>query len=155
MSNKTPYSQAADAYGKNAVATQLDQRQLEGQILLKAAQKLEELKNTLERGEKPGLEYTEDVLVYNRKLWTVFADETGNDAHPLPLQVKNNIANLSIFVFKRTMEILADPKPEKISALIDINRQIASGLLKRVESPKSEKQKSQTERQPETTDSSV
>ena len=128
--DNNPYSQAADAYGKNSVAATTDQRTMEGQALMKAAQKLELLSKMLANGEKPSLETIADVLDYNRKLWTIFAGETGNDDHPLPQEIKNNIANISIFVFNRTMELQVKPTPEKIEALIDINRQIASGLMK-------------------------
>lgn len=125
-----PYSQAAGAYGKSAAHAIVDQRGLEGQILLKAAQRLQLLRERLEKKESVSREEIDDTLTYNRKLWTVFASETGNPENPLPREIKANIASLSVFIFKRTMEILADPVPEKISALIDINRQIASGLLK-------------------------
>ena len=52
-----------------------------------------------------------------------------------PAQLRNNIANLGAYVFKRTMEVLADPKKEKLDVLIDINREIAAGLMSK---PKAE-----------------
>ncbi len=128
--NQNPYSQAAGVYSKNATHNAGDQRSMEGQILLKAAAKLQSLSDRLKKGEKVSLEEIDDTLTYNRKLWTVFASEAGNDAHPLPNDIKNNISNLAVFIFKRTMELMSDPTPEKIAALIDINRQIAGGLLK-------------------------
>lgn len=132
MSGNTqnPYSQAAGAYGKSATHAAVDQRTLEGQILLKAAQKLQDLRDRLAKGDDINREEIDDVLTYNRKLWTVFASETGSAENPLPKEIKNNIANLSLFIFKRTMDILSDTVPEKFTALIDINRQIAAGLLK-------------------------
>ncbi|MGY6568624.1 MAG: flagellar biosynthesis regulator FlaF, partial [Salinarimonas sp.] len=39
-----------------------------------------------------------------------------------------NIGNLGIFIFKRTVELTIEPKPEGLAALININRQIAEGL---------------------------
>lgn len=131
MSGNTPYSQASEAYGKKSMAAATDQRTMEGHALMKAAMKLEQLSKALRQDPPPSLQEVDQALEYNRKLWTVFAGETINDDHPLPDQIKNNIANLSIFIFKRTIECLADPQPEKLSALININRQIASGLLTR------------------------
>jgi flagellar protein FlaF len=62
-------------------------------------------------------------------LWTVFAAEVADDANPLPLPIRNNIANIAVFVFKRTLELQAAPAPEKIDPLIEINRSLAAGLL--------------------------
>ena len=131
MSNPlNPYGSAADAYGNTAAST--DPRALEGQVLLKAAAKLESLAQRLEKGEKVPLEDISDAVDYNRKLWTVFASDAANPAHPLPQEIKNNIATLAVFMFKRSMEVLIDTKPEKLKAMIDIDRNIASGLLTQV-----------------------
>lgn len=124
-----PYSKASQAYGTTAAAT--DQRALEGQILLKAAQKLEDMAKRLQTEEKVSREDIGDTLTYNQKLWQLFVEDMMNPDHPLPQEIKNNIASLALFVFKRTQEILIDTKPEKFKALIDINRNIAAGLLKR------------------------
>lgn len=132
MSNKNPYTQAADAYGNTAGAT--DQRSLEGKVLLKSARQLEELSKRLKAGEIVSLEDIGHAVEYNRKLWMVFVNETMNDDHPLPQEIKNNIASLGVFVFKRSTDILADTTPEKISALIEINRNIAAGLMKQPKS---------------------
>jgi len=137
MSSNNPYSKASDAYGTTAAAT--DQRALEGQILLKAAQKLEDMANRLEAGENPSLEESGETLTYNQKLWQFFVGEMMNSDHSLPLDIKNNIASLAVFVFKRTQEIMIDTKPEKFKALININRNIAAGLMSRkpqTEAPK-------------------
>ncbi len=128
MPASNPYHNASDAYASTAAAT--DQRSLEGKILMKAALRLEQLADSLSKGEQLPLEEISDVMEYNQKLWTVFVAETMNDGHPLPQDIKNNIASLGMFVFKRTVDVLADTRPEKIRALIDINRNIASGLMK-------------------------
>ena len=128
--NQNPYSQAIGAYGKSASHAVVDQRTLEGQILLKAATRLQAVAERMAKNDGITREEIDDALTYNRKLWTVFAAETGNTDNPLPHDIKNNIANLSVFIFKRTMDVLSEPAAEKITALIDINRQIAAGLLK-------------------------
>lgn len=130
MSNNgnNPYTAAAGAYSSTAAAT--DQRALEGQILLKAALKLEALSNKLAAQEKIPLEEISDTIDYNRKLWMVFVNDTMNPDHPLPQEIKNNIASLGVFVFKRSVDALIDTTPAKIKPLIEINRNIASGLMK-------------------------
>jgi flagellar biosynthesis activator protein FlaF len=128
MSNKNPYGQAADAYGNTAAET--DQRALEGKILLKSARQLEDLSKRLDGAERVPLTDIGDAIEYNRKLWMVFVNDAMNDAHPLPQEIKNNIASLGVFVFKRSTDILVEPTPAKIQILIDINRNIAAGLMK-------------------------
>lgn len=119
------HAHAATAYGSTFKAG-VDPRQLEANVLLKAARQLEEVRHQWAPEREPELE---DALLYNRKLWTVFAAEVADDANPLPIPIRNNIANIAVFVFKRTLELQAAPVPEKIDPLIEINRNLAAGLL--------------------------
>jgi flagellar protein FlaF len=119
------HAHAATAYGSTFKAA-VDPRQLEANVLLKAARQLEEVRNGWQPERETELE---GALLYTRKLWTVFAAEVADDANPLPLPIRNNIANIAVFVFKRTLELQAAPAPEKIDPLIEINRSLAAGLL--------------------------
>lgn len=122
-----PYRCAANAYSKRGQGAP-DQRRLEGDALLKAAARLDDV----HRGWRPELyPDLESALLYNRRLWTIFASEAANEATDLPLDLRNNIASISVFVFKRSLELMMEPAPEKIEALIDINRNLAAGLLAR------------------------
>jgi flagellar protein FlaF len=123
-----PYSRAAGAYGNTASTT--DPRMLEGQVLLKAAQKLEDIANRLKNGENVDFRDVGDVLDYNQKLWTLFVSDASDPGHPLPQEIKNNIASLGLFIFKRTVEVRANPEAVKMQILININRNIAAGLMK-------------------------
>jgi flagellar protein FlaF len=71
------------------------------------------------------------ALTNNRQLWSILATSATSSENPLPLKVRENVANLGIFVFKQTMAMLADPKPEKLDSLIGINRELAAGLIGR------------------------
>jgi flagellar protein FlaF len=122
------HTKAAGAYGSSAA---VDQRTLEGTILLQAAQRLESLAARLGNGEKVSLEEIGEILNYNQKLWQLFVSDMNNPEHPVPQEIRNNIASLALFIFKRTNEILIDNKPEKYKALVNINRSIAAGLMKR------------------------
>ncbi len=53
-------------------------------------------------------------------------DRRGKPAARVPL--RENIANLGLFVMKQTMTIQAEPSPNKLTVLININREIAAGL---------------------------
>ncbi len=53
-----------------------------------------------------------------------------DEASPAPLELKQNIVNIGMFVFNHTIALIADrePAPQKLNVLININRQIAAGL---------------------------
>lgn len=129
--NKNPYAKATAAYGDTTKKAVADGRDLEAQTLLKAATKLESLQKRLQKGEAVSAVESGEVLEYNQKLWQFFVNAMKNEDHPLPREIKNNIATLGLFVFKRTLEIMIDTKPDKIQALVEINRNIAAGLMTR------------------------
>ena len=116
-----------NGYGASAyqrVQTTLGPRQLEAHLLLKAAAQLQSFKDNWSYEEGALAE----ALTLNRKLWTILGTSATEDSNPLPPEVKENIGNLTVFVLKRTLEIMDDPSPEKLSALIAINRSLAQGL---------------------------
>lgn len=116
-------SSAAKAY--QAVATKTSSpRDLEADLLLKAASRLQAVQQNWE-GNKSKLD---DALLYNRKLWSIFLTSATTDENPLPRDIRQNIANLGIFIMNQTMSIMADPKPERLTSLVNINRELAAGL---------------------------
>lgn len=123
------YRRAAEAYAQGP-KTVLDQRTLEANALLKAASHLERVRDSWqpERYDELG-----EALLNNRKLWTIFASEAADSADRLPVDLRTNVANVAVFIFKRSLELLAAPAPDKIDALIEINRTIAAGLMSRGE----------------------
>jgi flagellar protein FlaF len=71
------------------------------------------------------------ALLFNRKLWSILVTSATSPENPLPANLRQNVANLGIFVFKQTLAILADPKPQNLGSLININRELAAGLMSR------------------------
>lgn len=135
MQNSTPpnnsYSNAASAYGDNSQKHTPDQRELEARVLLKTANKMQELQNTWDPSD---IARIDEVLKVNRHIWTLFFDAAiENKEGNRPDDLRSNILNLANFVFKRTVEILSDanPRKEKLDVLITINRDIAAGLMSR------------------------
>ena len=117
---------AAQAYAM--VASQVDDpRALEADLLLKAAARLEAVHDGWEsrRSELDG------ALVYNRKLWAIFLTSVTSSEHPLPVDIRQNVANLGLFVMNQTTSMLQEPKRAQVAALININRELAAGLLGR------------------------
>ena len=45
--------------------------------------------------------------------------------------IRQNVANLGLFVMNQTLSLMAEPQREKLGALISINRELAAGLLGR------------------------
>jgi flagellar biosynthesis activator protein FlaF len=115
--------QAANAYARVAKATQ-SPRELEAAVLITAATRLQAIRDDW-AGRRAELF---DALTYNRKLWTILVTSATEANSALPQEVKNNIATLAIFIFNRTMAVMTEPAPEKLGALININREIAAGL---------------------------
>lgn len=124
MSNN-PYATAAGTYGKQAKETS-SQRELEGQLLLKAANEIQKLQDNWDEATPEDID---NILTYNRKLWMLFFDTAIENPDERPVDLRNNIVNLCNFIFKRSLNILSEPSKEKLGVLIDINRQIAAGLL--------------------------
>jgi flagellar protein FlaF len=104
-----------------------DPRELEASVLLKSASRLQRIKD----GWATTIADLTPALLYNRTLWTVFVTSVTEEESKLPKEVRQNIANLAVFIFKRTLEVQATPAPELLDSLININRQIAAGLLQK------------------------
>ena len=131
-----PHAKAAGTYGKHAQTHTPDQRELEALVLLKAARKMQELQKDW---DSMSMEMLDDVLRYNRQIWMMFVDTAMEDEDPArPKDLRSNIANLGVFIFKRTTEILAKPEKNKMDILIEINQDIAAGLMAKQDKSKSE-----------------
>ena len=72
---------------------------------------------------------TRDALRINWRLWTIFQTELSADTSPVPIDIRENMLSIANFVDSHTVRTMADPSPEKIATLIEINRNIATGLL--------------------------
>ena len=116
-------SAAARAYARVATTTS-SPRDIEAQALLMAANKLQAVMNNADATYAQ----TSEALMFNRKLWSIFLSEAQRDENPQPLDVRQNIANISIFVLSQTAALQISPQREHIKPLIDINRNIAAGL---------------------------
>src|SRR5437879_2538152 len=108
--------QAAKAYGKISNTT-ASPRELEANLLLKAAAQLQTIHDTWE-SSGPKLN---EALAFNRRLWSIFLASVVESDHPLPREVRQNIANLGVFVMNQTLSLMSEPRVEKLGSLININ----------------------------------
>jgi flagellar biosynthesis activator protein FlaF len=99
-------------------------REIEAQTLLMAARKLVEVQTNWNGADKR----MHAALLFNRRLWTIFMSAAESNDNPQPVEVRQNIVNIAVFVMQRTIEMQSNPNPEKLQSLIDINSNIAAGL---------------------------
>lgn len=117
---------AMQAYGRVAKQTATP-RQLEASLLLQAASRLQALADAADRSRQA----LDDALTFNRRLWSVFLASVTSTDNPLPAAIRQNVANLGLFVMNQTLTAMSDPRPERLTPLISINREVAAGLMSR------------------------
>ena len=113
----------AQAYS-NTQRTAVSPRDREAMLLIKAASQLQFVKDNWQERKQT----LRDALTFNRKLWTILVTSIGREENELPIEIKNNIGSLGVFIFRQTMETEHNPVPEKLDSLISINRELAAGL---------------------------
>ena len=117
---------AAQTY-KNVARQTSNPRELEATLLLQAAARLQSVHDAWDSSKSQ----LDDALLYNRKLWSVFLSEMTDSSNPMPKNLRQNVANIGLFVMNHTVTVMKDPRPEQLDSLININREIAAGLLGR------------------------
>lgn len=65
----------------------------------------------------------------NWRLWTIIQANLVEPETPIPEETRLNLLSLSNFVDRRSAEIIASPTAAKLDILIQINQQIAGGLM--------------------------
>jgi flagellar biosynthesis activator protein FlaF len=99
-------------------------RVLEANLLSKSAAQLQRIRDDWNQGNA-GLNA---ALLFNRRLWNVFLNSATSEESRLPPDLRQNIANLGLFVMKHTIAMQTRPEPRKLDVLITINRELAAGL---------------------------
>ena len=101
-------------------------RDLEALVLTRAAWALEECKQSWDAEDSD--RRLQKALKVNQALWTTLQTDLRKPDNPLPRKVREDILSLSLFIDRRTIEVMCEPAPEKLDVLININLNIASGL---------------------------
>ena len=70
-----------------------------------------------------------ETLRLNWRLWTIFQVELTTGESNVPEDVRMNMLTLCKYIDQHTVGALAEPTTEKIEVLVNINRDIAGGLL--------------------------
>ncbi len=122
------YSNPLNAY-KSVNKTTMSGRDVEAEVLTKAARKLKECQDKWDAPDRD--EKLDVALKFNQRIWSIFQGELAKENNPLPAQLKVNLLNLSAFIDRRIFETLAYPTPDKLTIIININNNIAAGLRER------------------------
>lgn len=105
-----------------------DPRDVEAWALAEAARRL------IDASRDPSnTEALEAALQLNQRLWTIFQASITEDDCVLPPDLRSNIAALSLLVDRETMARLADLDATKLDTLINVNRNVSSGLATKIE----------------------
>lgn len=120
---------AALAYQQVAKQT-TSPRLLEANLLSRSAAQLQRIRDDWENSAAGGLD---SALMFNRKLWNVFLTSVTGETSELPKPLRENVANLGLFVMKHTLSTQTRPEARKLDVLININRELAAGLRASVE----------------------
>ena len=115
--------QGARAYQQMARQT-VNPRDLEADLLSKSATRFQRIRDDWTGGSSDLF----GALQFNRKLWSIFLNSVSRDDSPLPQDVRQNVANLGVFVLKHSLAIQIEPAARKLDVLININREVAAGL---------------------------
>lgn len=97
----------------------------EALALMEAARRLNAARELVEQD----VEAYRESLRLNWRLWTIIQCDVASAENTMPDDLKANIMSLSIFVDRQTLDALSAPAASKLGVLIDINRNVAGGLL--------------------------
>jgi len=101
-------------------------REIEAEVLTKAARKLKDCQDNWNANDRD--EKLNDALKFNQLVWSIFQGELKKEDNPLNRKLRADLLRLSAFVDRRIFETIADPSPEKLNIVININNNIAAGL---------------------------
>ncbi|MBF0093871.1 MAG: flagellar protein FlaF [Alphaproteobacteria bacterium] len=112
-----------DQYSQAALTGEISARKNEATALLATARDLRMVVDNWDSMR----DQLDGALERNQLLWAVLSTEISEN-QTLPDDLKQNLLNLALFVFQRTLKLIAAPNPAEIGVLININRSLAQGL---------------------------
>jgi flagellar biosynthesis activator protein FlaF len=121
------YATQMQAY-RNTPREEMSDREIDAHALTQSALKLRDCQQRWDISGQERIDRLFEALRINSFLWSIFQAAISEDGNPLPRQLREDLLTLSLFVDKRTREIMFSPEPDKLTALININLNIAAGL---------------------------
>lgn len=131
-----------EAYRTASSSTNMSGREIEAAALTRCALLLSDCRKNWDAPNRSV--NLNEALRINQRVWSILQGELTSPGNPLPKKMKEDLLSLSIFIDKRIIQIMADPVPEKLNIIIDINLNIAAGLSS---SPNKEEKEAKVEEQ--------
>lgn len=128
MPRQTAHGYAAYSI-HNPVVRAADPQVTEGWALIEAARRLAESVQTDDPTSVKARVAMRTALRTNLQLWTIFQASLMFEETNVPEDIRMNMLTLAQFVDRHTVKAMADPTPEQLVVLININRNIGAGLL--------------------------
>ena len=101
-------------------------RDTESRVLTQGAVKLKTCLNNWDgKGFRGQLN---EALVYNNKIWTLFQSELSKKHNQQPIEIRNNLLKLSMFIKRQISAAMGNPTKSILENIININLLIARGL---------------------------
>lgn len=113
---------------RNAQKPTMTEREIDAYALTQSALTLRECRENWDIPEHERVDRLFAALRKNWLLWSIYQAEITTKDNPLPRQLREDLLTLSLFIDKRTKEVMCYPEPEKLDILININLNIAAGL---------------------------
>jgi len=101
-------------------------REIEASVLEKGAIRLRRCQENW-KGTKFDRDLDE-ALRFNQRVWDIFNTDWQSPKNALPKEIRQDLLSLSVFVRKKTLDIMAYPEVRKLDVLIQINENLAKGL---------------------------
>ena len=125
---RNPYGKPATGY--SSVPQGGSPIHTEAWALIEAARRIAEAIAAYEQNpSREAIKSIRDVLRLNWRVWTIFQAELTAESSPIPPELRINMLTLCKYVDTQTVALLAQMDPERALQLVDINRNIATGLL--------------------------
>ncbi len=120
------YPKELEAYRKARNVDTMSGREIEAAALTRCAHLLSDCRNNWDAPDREA--NLAEALRINQIVWSILQSELVRDDNPLPIEIRQNILTLSVFIDNRIIQIMASPEPEKLKIIIDINLNLAAGL---------------------------
>lgn len=120
------YTKQLDSYRTAQNANNMSGRDIEAAALTRCAVLLDECLKNWDAQDRP--ESLTEALRINQIVWSILQSELVRDDNPLPVEIRENILTLSVFIDNRIIQILSNPEPDMLKIIIDINLNLAAGL---------------------------
>lgn len=121
--------QRIQQYEQKLVPSPGNPRYNEAWALIEAARRIASVIQYGNLDEREDKDKLRAALRLNLRVWTIFQSEQLVGENPLPMNIRQNILTLCKFIDAHTMRAIQKPTAEKAAVLIDINQNIAAGLL--------------------------